>query len=457
MKSILIHGWYARIFILVLWLVALWLRFTIDFEQKSPLLISLLGLSNLSLYLIVSMRLPLLTHSQIAAVLPGFSSQLKTALISILLISFLPTLLLLPNVMSWLGLLSIMLVSAMLMIAMVYQPKYQILFFLIMLTPLCSEALNIEITFEQVMSYFAFALPVIAVWAWQSLNKLVVYRKHSEHIAKMMLMVNASIDRTLVAQDHIPPATQNIFMRWWSNLNFNHERSNITEAEENKTKLSMRKLIAISCQSTASFSKHSYIAWSLATLILCGVALFIDEKNYVAVIPMITIVPAILIGTASITLFQMVNNKRSYLARLSILPRFKNKQTFAKAFVKYVLVNQASLLVFVAFLVAITVITFEHLTWVNYMKVCLLALLFCLLNCALMFFSWSNHSQAIQKYVFIIVFNFFLFLLASLEVMQSGVDSIISWMPIFITIFTGAIFCGYTIKRYTQRYAGLNY
>ncbi|TPH14247.1 hypothetical protein [Litorilituus lipolyticus] len=452
MKNILTYGWYARIFIIVLWFASLWFRTILDFEQKQALLVALIGLSNLTLYLIVAMRLPLLTHSQSSAVLPGFSSQLKTELLQILGISLLPTLLLLPNFWMWLGLISIMLACAMLMAAMIYLPKYQIIFFAIMLLPISFESLSIVVTFDQVMSFFVYIFPAIAVCTWWLLDKLVVYRKPSKHIAKMMLMVNASLDRTLAAQDHIPPESQNIFMRWWGNLNFGHERKIISAADEFQQRLSMRKLIAIGCHSSASFSRYSYITWSLATILVCSVALTLDQSHYAAFIPLISIVPAIIIGTASITLFQMVNSKSSYLARLSILPRFNDKQSFAKAFIKYILFNQGAIIVFIAMLVAITILTFEHLSWGIYFKVCLLAIALCLINSALMFFCWSNKSTGFQKYIFIIVFNFILFMLLILEMTHNGIDSAISLSSIFTVMLVCASLCVYTIRRYLHRF-----
>jgi len=406
MKTILLHGWLVKVFIVLLWGIAIAMRLTMHDDTRDNLLFTLIAFSNFLLYLMVAMRLPLLTHNKMAVLLPDYSQKLKKVLLLVFGVSLLPTLLVLPDVVTWLAFISISILAILIFVAMIYQPIYQIFIWLLILMPLPMAMLDISLNKGILFTTLAWLLPLIIWFAYVLLNKLVNYRGNHKHISKIIATMNVSMGNTLSIQDSIPFANRTKLAQWWGNSHFNYYRKLINDATNSSQKLSNRKLIEISCQSANSFGVNAYVIWSVGITLLCVLALVIDESYHHLFTPMVTLIPALIIGTGSITLFQIIQCKKSYLARLAILPRFKQHNSFSRAFLGYVFYNQAILYCFIAMLLAVTAKIFGHINVTVYLNSVLILLVYCLVTISMMLLTWRAAQNYCNPVVWLMIIGF---------------------------------------------------
>jgi len=277
---------------------------------------------------------------------------------------------------------------------MIYQPIYQIFIWLLILMPLPMELLDISLNKEKLFTTLAWLLPLIIWFSYALLNKLVNYRGNQKHVSKIIATMNVSMGKTLAVQENIPFSDRTKLAQWWANSHFSYYRKLISAASNTSQELSNRKLIEISCQSANSFGVNAYVVWSVGISLLCVLGLVIDESYHHFFTPMVTLIPAMIIGTGSITLFQIIQCKKSYLARLTILPRFKQHNSFARAFLAYVFYNQAMLYCFIALLLAVTARVFGHINLTIYINLILILLVYCFVTISIMLFAW----RAVQDY-----------------------------------------------------------
>ncbi|WP_019026294.1 hypothetical protein [Colwellia piezophila] len=397
MTAILLHGWLAKVFIVLLWSLALVFRLTMNDDTREDILFTLITFSNFLFYLMVATRLPLLTHSKMSILLPDFSHKLKQNLQVLFIISLLPTLLILPDVVTWLAFISISMLATFVFVAMIYQPKYQIFIWLFILIPLLLALFDIPFNKGKLFYALAWLLPLIGGWGYLLLNKLVNYRGNQHHVSKILAMMNVSMGQTLAVQESIPFNERTKVSQWWANSNFDYYRKLINK-QGKATALSNRQLIAISCQSVNSFGLNAYILWSVGIALICILGLVIDESYRQFFTPLVTLIPVMIIGTGSITLFQIVQNKKSYLARLAILPRFSSEKVFSRALLAYVISNQVLLYGFIAVLLAVTAKVFGHMNFKVYINLISILLVFCLLTISIMLMAWraeKDHSNIV--------------------------------------------------------------
>ncbi len=393
MTTILLHGWLAKVFIALLWLVALGLRIGMLDDAREDLLFSLIAFSNFLFYLMVATRLPLLTHSNMAVLLPNFPNKLRSILLKLLVVSLLPTLLLLPDLQAWLAFLSLSMVVTLIFVAMVYHPKYQVFIWFFLFMPIPLELFDIEFDKEQFFSALAYLLPIISYAAWVLLNKLVHYRGNKHHVSKILAVMNVSMGKNLAVQENIPFANRTKLAQWWANSHFNYYRKQIRHAVTKSSELSDRQVVAISCQSANSFGANTYLVWSLGIAFICFLGIIIDESYHHYFTPMVTLIPAMIIGTGSITLFQILQNKKSYLARLAVLPRFKGKRHFAESFLSFIFTNQVILYVFIAALIGISSTVFGHISGQMYGNILSILVIFALVSISIMLLALKQEQD----------------------------------------------------------------
>ncbi len=405
MTTILLHGWLPRVFIVLLWALALGFRLTMNDDTREELLFTLIAFSNFLFYLMVATRLPLLTHSKMAILLPDFPQKLKRQLQILFFVSLLPTLLILPDVITWLAFISISMLATLVFVAMIYQPIYQIFIWLFLLMPLPLEFFDIPFNKDRFFYALAWLLPLISAVTYLLLNKLIHYRGNQKHVGKIFAMMNVSIGNTLAIQESIPFANRTKVSQWWANSNFNYYRQLINKTNS-ADKLSNQQLIAISCQSANSFGLNAYGLWSMGIIIICILGLLIDESYHHFFTPMVTMIPVMIIGTGSITLFQIIQHKKSYLARLAILPRFECNRSFASALLSYVFTNQVILYCFIAVLLAITAKVFGHINFTLYINLILILFMFFLLTISMMLLAWRKEQDHSNLVVWIMLLGF---------------------------------------------------
>jgi len=425
MKIILLHGWLAKVFIALLWIIAIAMRLTMDDGTREDLLFTIIAFSNFLLYLMVAMRLPLLTHSNMAVLLPDFSQKLKQVLLVIFSVSLLPTLLVLPDVVTWLAFISISILSTLIFVAMIYQPIYQIFIWLFILMPLPMAMFDISLNKETLFATLAWLLPAIIWLAYILLNKLINYRGNKKHVSKIIATMNVSMGKTLSIQESIPFANRTKLAQWWGNSHFNYYRKIITAATKSSNRISNRKLIEISCQSANSFGANAYVIWTVGITFLCILGLVLDESYHHFFTPMVTLIPAMIIGTGSMTLFQIIQGKKSYLARLAILPRFKQHNSFARALLAYVFSNQALLYCFIAVLLAVTAMVFGHVNMIVYINLVLILLVYCFLSISIMLFAWRTVQDYGNPVVWLMLIGFIGTIIFATHMASSGMSLLI--------------------------------
>jgi len=453
MKTILLHGWLAKVFIVLLWIIALTLRVTMDDDNREGVLFSLIAFSNFLFYLMVATRLPLLTHSKMAVLLPDFPSKLRNSLITLLFISLLPTLLVLPDIVTWLAFVAISIISTLIFVAMVYQPKYQIFIWLFILLPLPLDLLDIKVDKAIVFLCLAWSLPCLIVLFNRLLNKLVHYRGNPHHVSKIIATMNVTMGKTLAVQESIPFADRTKLAQWWANSHFNYYRKLISVATSNKHKLSNRKLIEISCQSANSFGINAYVIWSVGIALICLLGLALDNSYHRFFTPMVMLIPAMVIGTGSITLFQIIQCKKSYLARLAILPRFKQSNSFARAFLGYVIVNQIKLYCFIVTLLALTACVFGHLSITKYLNLVLILFVFCFLTISVMLYAWRAERDFGNQVVWLMLISFIGVIIFSIHMVSSNMSLLISNHFYQILLMSSSLLVTISGYQYLQYYS----
>lgn len=429
MASILLHGWLAKVFIILLWLVGVGIRIGMVDETRENLLFTLIAFSNFMFYLMVATRLPLLTHSNMAILLPDFPKKLKSILLKLFSVSLLPTLLMLPNLQTWLAFVAISLIATIIFVAMVYDPKYQVFIWLLLFMPIPLELFDLNFNKDKLFSTFAYLAPLIACLAWILLNKLVHYRGNKHHVSKILAVMNVSMGKTLAVQESIPFADRTKFSQWWANSHFNHYRKQLTKAENESTKLSDKQLIAISCQSANSFGMNAYLIWSVGIIFVCLLGVIVGESYHHYFTPMVTLIPAMIIGTGSITLFQIIQNKKSYLARLSVLPRFTRKKDFAESFVSYLLSNQATLYCFIALLIGVSTTVFGHIDPVMYGNILSIMIIFALFSISIMLMALRQEQDNSNVIVWALLIAFIFAILITMFITSNTMALIMLSSP----------------------------
>lgn len=398
--SILTKGWILRIFIVLLWLIALLGRvFT---EEKFDFIAVFIGFANCFLYLTVSTRLVLLTHSPMAAILPDYFEQLKKSLVIVFLVSLIPTLILMPNVIMWLSLLSILITMTVVFVAITYQPKFYLAFLLLMFMPYSVEKFPTLFTEVNFPLLFALSLPFTAWWAYRLLNNLESYKGNAEHIQKFIALTSLNFKNAVTSQDDIPLKSRNRFAQWLINNNFAHFRTFI----RSKKNMSNIQLVTVACQNVGSIGRSTYLFWGAAVVFFSLVGHYLGEEYQGFFIPMTIIFPAIMIGVGTLNLFQVINNKKSLLKRLSIMPCFHEKHSFSLAFITYVISNQIKLYTFISLVIAILTYAFHHLTLSMYINVLSVSLTLCIFNLTLMLWSWSSKHYLDNQVTWLMIIIF---------------------------------------------------
>jgi hypothetical protein len=383
--SILTRGWIARSFILLLWFAAIILSFIVDSENLKALVI-LLASTNGVLYLQLSSRLQSLVGSNMAKVLPSYFEQVKKSLLIILCVSFIPTLVLLPDLTQWLSLLSVLILIAVCAMALSYHPKYYWLLAVFFVTPISIDTLKepLEpINFKLILSCL---LPFIAWFAYALLKKLEHYKGNKTHIERMKSLSSLSPQKLVLTQESMPYTSRHKLWQWFINQNFSHYRESLKQKV-----LPNAKLIEIACQDLDTIGRFTYIVWFCMNILLILIAELMMALDYInmGVFYIISIVaPAAMLFGGTLTTFNGINLKRSLLNRLAIMPCFNEKDSFSRAFITFIVLNQIKLYVFILAMIAVLAFAFGHINMNMYLNIVILACVVFTTNLLIMFITW---------------------------------------------------------------------
>ena len=453
MISTLLNGWIQRSFITFLLLVAISVRIFMYEESSINLLYALLAFISFFIFLIAATRLPLLTHSSMAILLPNYKQKLKRALIFVWLVGLSPTLLVLPDIVIGAGILSLLILMAIAFVAMIYKPILQMFFWVLFFAPLGFDYFVPELSSRNIMTASAWFLPLVIIFANFCLNKLVNYRGNTKHMSRLISLTNIRMEKTLAVHDALPLHERTKFSQWWSNTNFDYYRQPLNQNEAGKTSskvLSNKQLIAVCCQGVNSFGISAYLLWTGAIGLLCLVGLYIDESYHQYFTTIMTAIPAMIIGTGTIAVFQIIQNKQSFLARIAITPRFSSANRFTTSFISYVVLNQLTLYVFISLLVGVMSLVFHHISMDTYINLLLMLVLCSLFNFSLMFLGWSAKQDHSNKITWLMITSMTLLLAFAILVKKDeGIYLLFSSGFISAFIMMSVLF-GYSIKRYRK-------
>jgi len=453
MTKILLHGWVQRSFIILFTLIAIGVRVTMQDDSRLGLLYSLIALISFFISLTVASRLPQFTHSSMAKLFPNYQQKLKRSIIIVWMISLLPSLLVLPDVEIWLGLISVLVLLAIIFVAMIYKPIYQIFFWFITFSPLGLDYFAPDIVGRSVMIVCAWLLPIVLFFANFCLNKLVQYRGNTKHVSRLIAMLNVSMEKTLAVQENVPLHERTRVSQWWSNTQFHYYRQLLNKnsgLELQKKQLSNRQLIAICCQGVNSFGFNAYVLWASVIGVLCLLGLYIDESYHHYFTALMIVIPIGIIGTGTIAVFQIIQNKKEYLARIATTPRFSTPNSFTKSFIYYVILNQARLYAFISILVGAMALVFHHISLNTYINLFLVLVLFCLVNLSIMFLAWAAKHDHSNKIVWLMIIGLILLpIFAMLLKKNENIELAFSMAFIFACPSIIGLF-SYSINRYSK-------
>ncbi len=453
MISTLLSGWIHRSFLAIFVIIAVGVRFFMHEEPKVHLLYTLIAFISFIMFLMVATRLPLLTHSSMARLLPHYQQKLKNSLIIIWIVALLPSLLVLPDIVMGLGFVSVLILMAIIFVAMIYKPIFQVFFWILFFAPLGFDYFAPDLAGKSIMTAFAWCLPLILVFANYCLNKLIQYRGNTTHVGRLIAMMNVSMEKTLAVQENVSLHERTKFSQWWSNTNFDYYRQllNKNKPEKNPNKeLSNKQLIAICCQGVNSFGRSAYLLWTCAIGVICLLGLIVDESYHRFFTTLVTLIPVMIVGTGTIAVFQIIQNKKSFLARIAQTPRFATPSSFTNSFITYVILNQVTLYIFISVLVGAMALIFHHINLNTYTNLLLVLALFCLVNLTMMFFSWAAKQDHSNKVVWVMIIGLIsLVAFAMLLKENENIELMFSMSFIFVCPLIIALF-GYSLSRYSK-------
>ncbi len=349
-----------------------------------------IGTGNAFFYYLIATRLMLLTQNDMSKVIPNYFYYLKKSLLGLLGISLLPTLMVLPNIESWLSLIAISIMLAVFMVAITYRPLLILVFIFLFFVKPWNWLINyFELPDIDISVLSAFALPAIALGAYWLLGRLECFTKDSKDLKKVKLMMNAKQASMIVPSHKIPLKFQNRLVQWFAKSNLQHFKKRIESAKP----MTNKQLIAISCQGEYSVGPLTYLLWLGAAMLFLLSGNQIDKNFSEFFSTSILAVPLILVVLSSISFFQVVSSKQSLLKRLAVMPCFNDKQRFSTAFINYVLEEQLKLYVFMSLILVMFSYIFENFTSTLLINSLVVSLMVSLFNVAIMLWAWTMEKR----------------------------------------------------------------
>ncbi|MGB0835159.1 MAG: hypothetical protein ACPGR2_11615 [Psychrobium sp.] len=443
--NLLTKGWGMRGVISLIWLLLIVGRYIMyrEGDETADNFFSLLifiGLGSVIFYSVISRRLMLLIQNDMSKVIPDYFRQLKQALLLLLGISFVPTILMLPNITAWLALMTIILMLAVTIVAIAFQPKLSIVaLFLWGYSPWywltkVFDMPNIESSLLKI-----YMLPFVAIGTYWLLNKLEYFKRDSRTAHKTKVILSTQKDSMLTPSHKLPLKLQNRFVRWVSNNNFDVLRKLIYSEE----KMTNKQRLAIACQGDYSVGRTTYLLWFLVAALLSWVGNYVEGKPQELQIIFVIMIATMIVGTGSISFFQTITSKSEMLKRLSMAPCFDNKKTFSSAFLHYVLEQQLKLYLFISMIIAMFIYTQGYFTWTLLINSLLITLMAILFNLAVILWSWSSNERIDTLAVWLMLSHFVCSVVLLLIVAESNT---LLWSNTTFIIFVMMLVGGISIN-----------
>lgn len=385
--SLLVKGKMKKLAIALLWGLAILTGYLGEEEKNLSYFYFFVVAGNALFYHAVATRLALLTQNDMSKVIPHYFYRLKTSLLTLLGISFLPTLWLLPDTKAWMSIIAISIILAVFMVAITYRSYIAWASFILLLVEPWNwvtryfELPHIDIS----LLWSPYALPVIALGACWLLGRLEHFTKDSKDLEKAKVIMNAKQSSMFMPSHKIPLKFQNKLVQWFAKSNLRRFKHRLKSAKP----MTNRQRIAVACQGEYSAGAMTYLLWLGAAVSFLLIGSYLDTNFNEFFSTLIIAVPMVIFGVSSISFFQIVASKQSLLKRLALMPCFNEEQRFSTAFLHYVLEEQLKLYVFMSLILTMFSCAFEYFTWTLLFNSLLLSLIASLFNAAIMLWAWT--------------------------------------------------------------------
>lgn len=449
MISLLTRGSLVRGFVGLLWLIALIMRIADDAE-RAHLAAILLVFATSFLYISVGWKFPLLAHYSMSALLPNYFAKLKKALVSILLFSFIPTLILLPHFSLWLATLSALLFIAITFISATYNSKVYAATVLMFFIPYSAESAQQFLGEVSLATVLATSFPILVIATWYLLSKLETFKPNEEHIKQLINYSNSDVRKILVNYEVDKINSSSKVSQWFQQGNLADVRKLISLGKP----MSNRQLIAVACRKASDMGKYSYISWLGMGVIVWLIAINASDTFRESFKSMLIILPLGYMVGGITNVAQTVNSKKALLARLSITPRFTDQYSFSRAFIAYIVSSQFVFLLLGITIVAIITFIFSvfgtsaFISITATINLVLLVISLCLLNVALLLWAWTWRQSYDSIVHFMQIIGYVCFAAATFNILTGQVALWQSPMFIGFTLLCLTLFGLSCIRHY---------
>ncbi|PCH93793.1 MAG: hypothetical protein COB83_13125 [Gammaproteobacteria bacterium] len=262
------------------------------------------------------------------------------------------------------------------------------------------EQLSLQLSELNFSVLLAYLLPLLAGLTYALLNKLETFTGDEKYRAKMVQLTGLSAKKSLAVQENMPPSSQHKFWQWLLKSNVSYYQKSIRTRN-----ISNHDLIAITFQSVSSIGRYTYFLWLLGFIVFIVIGSNFSLVSQSFFVQLMVMLPAMIITAGTITIFLVVNNKKSLLKRLTITPRFSEKKALYQAFLIFIIGNQTKLYLFVFAIVALLTYTFNYLSMLMYLNVILVGVVLCLFNITIMLWQWRGKYLMENLSVSVMIFS----------------------------------------------------
>jgi len=437
---VLTKGWLFRLFCSFLFLIAIGLTLFLEAPEQKHIfgIASLLLFANFYLLGTIGYRVALLSQQRTAQVVPDYYLKLKNSVKQIVSFSLMATLILLPDLFVVLSLMTWTLAVFIFLASTYLQPK---IWFLVSALWFMCILNSFEWSIEQVNSYFfqapAYFLPVLALLSHLLIARLDKFKMSEAVRARFTAYSGLTMASSFNCFEKIPEKSRPKFQQWMVDTNFSKFRQQLqTDKSMSKT-----SLVNIASSGITQFGKSSYIGWSIA-IALFGIyqqmfplSVKAMDNFYMIFFAMFSVS---IVAMGSMMTFFSFNERKSYLARLRLMPLFSNEQDFTRSILKVFFINQGKLLTFTL----MSSLAILLMVWPNPLELfanifVINIVSFCFFS-ALVLFGWHTKMQ-IKPVVMVIMMLFFILLIPTAIISYDQHISLLSNKTFIGVMVTGFV------------------
>ena len=346
--NVLTKGWLFRVFILLLWSLAVGIKFfpVENRESSDEVSAVLLMIPCLLIFLTVGYRFMVLNQNIMAFITPNYYLKLKKSLAVIIFISLLPSFLLLPDFILLASALSWQLMLLAFCFFSFSRPWFWFVF--------SAFTFGSSFIFEGVSSdnlrfwlwqFPGYCLPIFVALTYMLLINLNKFKLSPLMKAKMLIYSGLTFSRSMTAYEKMPDESKTKWQQWLNKQNSNAYRNKLAS----KQQLNNRQLVEVAYSGSGGSGNINFVLASIIIVIFCVVHyIFKLPEGFLQLIfiGFFNMLAAGTVAMTSITQYLLISNRKEYLSRLRLMPRFKNDKDFNQSFLLVFFSKQMKMLLF---------------------------------------------------------------------------------------------------------------